>query len=429
MSDFKKPKFNKNPGGRPSGNSNGKPSQSSGATRPPRKDYGNAIEAPQRGAAPTRGDVPLPPKRSGQAWLHVNISQIIANYNALNEMCSRPGKPVNIAACVKADAYGLGLGPVAKALYGAGCRTFFVAHASEGRLLREIVGQMPSIFVFNGPSEAEIPIFFTSKLKPVLNTLSQARMWARAVPKHEYQPRTAIHIDTGMNRLGFEGRDFDRLWGDKDLVKSLDIEVVMSHLACADTPDHRMNPKQLATFKSAAAQLPPVALSLANSAGIYLGKDYHFNMVRPGAALYGLNITTLPELHKPVVTVTAPVVQKGFIEKGDSAGYRASFTAKRDTRTITVGIGYADGIPVAASNIGHAKLNGQSLKIIGRVSMDLTILDATDYKGDIAIGDRVMFWGDDLTAQSERLGLLDYELLTRLGSRLRRDYHKGKMRL
>jgi len=418
MSDFKKPKFNPRPGGKP------------GGARPPRKDYGNAISAPRDNGRKTaeRSDAPLPPKKSGQARLHVNLRQVAANYNALSEKCARPGKPVTVAACVKADAYGLGLGPVAKALYGAGCRAFFVAHASEGRLLREIIGHMASIYVFNGPTEAELPIFFTSKLKPVINTLQQARLWIRNVPKHEFKPRTAIHIDTGMNRLGFDAAEFDRLWGDKEMVKALDIEIVMSHLACADTPDHRMNKKQLSEFKAKAAKLPPVALSLANSAGIYLGKDYHFNMVRPGAALYGLNITTLPEAHKPVVSISAPVLQKGFIEKGDTAGYRASFTAKRDTKTITVSAGYADGIPVAGSNIAHADLNGQKLKIIGRVSMDLTILDATDYKGEIVIGDRVHFWGDDLTGQSERMGVLDYELLTRLGARLRRDYHKGTPR-
>lgn len=421
MSDFKKPKFNSNPGRKSYGKH--------GATRPPAKDYGNSIAAPRADTKPARPDAPLPPKKSGQARLHVNLRQVAANYNALTAKCARPGKPVTIAACVKADAYGLGLGPVAKALYGAGCRAFFVAHASEGRLLREIIGDMASIYVFNGPTEAELPIFFTSKLKPVINTLQQARLWIRNVPKHEFQPRTAIHIDTGMNRLGFDGGEFDRLWGDKDMVKALDIEIVMSHLACADTPDHAMNAKQLADFKSKAAKLPPVSLSLANSAGIYLGKDYHFNMVRPGAALYGLNITTLPEDHKPVASVSAPVLQKGFIKKGDMAGYRASFTARRDTHTITVGAGYADGIPVAGSNIGVADVNGQKLKIIGRVSMDLTILDATDYKGEIKIGDRAVFWGEDLTGQAERMGLLDYEILTRLGSRLRRDYHKGSPRL
>lgn len=369
-----------------------------------------------------------PPKLSGRPSLHVDLGALKANFEALTELVKKPGKPVTIAACVKADAYGLGMGPVAKALYGLGCRSFFVAHAAEGRLLREIIGTQSSIFVFNGPSEAEMPIFFGSKLKPVINSLYQAQLWAGAIDKHEYQPRTAIHIDTGINRLGFSLEELGQLTADAALVKALDIELVMSHLACADTPEHEMNARQLATFKKAASGLPPVTLSLANSAGIYLGKDFHFNMVRPGAALYGLNVTTKPQKHGPIASVGAPIIQIGEIKKGETAGYRASFKARRDTKTITVAAGYADGIPVAGSNISFATLRGQKLKIIGRVSMDVTILDATDYEGDIAIGDRVSFLGYHTDDQAERMGLLDYEMLTRLGSRFRREYHKGRDR-
>ena len=367
-----------------------------------------------------------PPKLSSKPSLHIDMGALKANYEAMTQLVIKPGKPVTVGACVKADAYGLGMGAVAKALYGLGCRSFFVAHAQEGRLLREIIGKQPSIYVFNGPSESEIPIFFGAKLKPVINSLYQANLWAQETSRHEFQPRTAIHIDTGMNRLGFSSDELEKLTADKALVKALDIELVMSHLACADTPEHPMNAQQLSAFKRAAAGLPPVALSLANSAGIYLGKEYHFNMVRPGAALYGLNVTTQPEKHTPVVSVGAPVLQIGHIKKDDTAGYRASFKAKRETRTITVAAGYADGIPVAGSNISFAVLRGQKLKIIGRVSMDMTILDATDFEGPLNIGDRVSFMGYHLDAQAERMGLLNYEMLTSLGQRFRREYHKGR---
>lgn len=356
--------------------------------------------------------------------LRVNMSQLKANYAALTERVKKPGKPVSIGACVKADAYGIGMGPVAKALYGLGCRTFFVAHASEGRLLREIVGKTPSIYVFNGPSEAEMQIFFGSKLKPVLNSYAQAQLWARHVPKHEYQPRTAIHIDTGMNRLGMTPYDMAALTEDKKFLNGLQIELVMSHLACAPHADHPMNAAQLDAFKKTAATLPPTTLSLANSAGIYLGKDYHFQMVRPGAALYGLQATDNPsqEVTKPVITLAAPILQSRTIIAGGTAGYDASFTAKRNTRAITVGAGYADGIPVAASGKGYGMLSGQKLPIIGRISMDLTILDATEFKGEITPDMQVEFLGDQLQAQSDLIGGLNYEMLTRLGGRFRREY-------
>lgn len=424
MADFKKPYSKKPNSAKPSF----RPSERTSSYAD--KHAGGGFKAGERRGAQTAPktsayDAPkMAPKITGRPVLRVDMKQLKANYNALTELVKKPGKPVTIGACVKADAYGLGMGPVAKALYGLGCRTFFVAHASEGRLLREIVGKVPSIFVFNGPSEAEMQIFFGSKLKPVLNSFAQAQLWSRNVPKHEFQPRTAIHIDTGMNRLGMTQYDMAALTENKAFLKALDIELVMSHLACAPNADHPMNAAQLDAFKKTAATLPPLPLSLANSAGIYLGKPYHFQMVRPGAALYGLEATNTPskEVTKPVVTLAAPILQVKTIQAGASAGYDATFTADKPTRVIIAGAGYADGIPVAASNKSYGTLAGQKLPIIGRVSMDLTILDASGFKGEIAMDSQVEFLGDQLQAQSDIMGGLNYEMLTRLGSRFRREY-------
>ncbi|MEE9346645.1 MAG: alanine racemase [Robiginitomaculum sp.] len=446
MSDFKKPSGGRKSlsgrkftAGKPPGFSrHQKKTDDGGKDRPERvphlapKTYSSAPRAGAQilGAHVARNPVRLDadgkpiPKTSGRPALHIDMKTLKDNYRALTAKIAKPGKPVTIAACVKADAYGLGMGPVAKALYGLGCRAFFVAHPMEGRLLREIIGGGATIYVLNGPSEAEMQIFFGSKLKPVLNSYSQARLWASAIRKHEYQPRSVIHIDTGMNRLGFEAAELTRLVNDKPLLASLDIELVMSHLACAGDPKSPSNAKQLSAFKAAASQLPPVTLSLANSAGIYLGKAYHFNMVRPGAALYGLSVTSAKEDHKPVVSISAPILQTRILKKGESAGYNASFTAKSDMRVATIAAGYADGIPVAASNIGHGTLAGRKMPIIGRVSMDLTMLDASGFSGEIKPGDRVHFYGDQLEAQAGAMGLLNYEMLTRLGSRFRREYKK-----
>jgi len=363
---------------------------------------------------------------STRPTMRVNLDNLRYNYEALKK---RAGS-AKIGASVKADAYGLGAVQVGRALYGAGCRIFFVATAGEGKILREAIGPNGAIYVLNGPSPRDKGVLLGAKLKPVINSMEQARYWASVASSVNEPPYTAIHIDTGMNRLGFDEQEFTEFARDKKLWSALHPEWVMSHLACAPDKDHPLNAAQLKRFKKAAAQLPLTPMSLANTAGIYLGKPYHFQMVRPGIGLYGGYATTNPEGEdaRPVVTLLAAILQIREISKGESLGYNASYTAPRDMRVAVVGAGYADGVPVLASNKGYATLHDAKVPIVGRVSMDLTMLDITDVHLPKQVGGVVAFRGDQLSAEAETIGTINYEMLTRLGQRCRRDYGKPEKR-
>jgi len=339
---------------------------------------------------------------STRPTLRVNLENLRYNYEAIKK---RVGT-AKIGASVKADAYGLGATQVGRALYGAGCRIFFVATAGEGKILRDSVGPNSAIYVLNGPSPRDKGVLLGGSVNE--------------------PPYTAIHIDTGMNRLGFDAEEFKTFARDKKLWNALNPEWVMSHLACAPDKDHPLNAKQLAAFKRAAAQLPMTPLSLANTAGTYLGKPYHFQMVRPGIGLYGGYATTKPEQEdiKTVVTLLAPILQIRNINKGESIGYNASYVAPRDMQIAVLGAGYADGIPVLASNKGFATLHDEAVPIVGRVSMDITMVDITNVHMHKEVGGVVVFRGDQLENEASEIGTINYEMLTRMGQRLRRDYGK-----
>lgn len=364
------------------------------------------------------------PSYSTRPTLRVDLDALKANYAALKDKVG----VAKIGASVKADAYGLGAVPVGKALYGAGCRIFFVATAGEGKILREGIGPNAAIYVLNGPAPRDKGVLLGAKLKPVINSIEQARFWAEVSDSVNDPPFTAIHIDTGMNRLGLDVDELTQLSRDKKLWTSLNPEWVMSHLACAPDAANLMNKTQLSAFRKAAAQLPLTPLSLANTAGIYLGKPYHFQMVRPGIGLYGGMATNNPEqeVSTPVATLLAPVLQVRYIKAGESIGYNASFTASRDMRIAIVGAGYADGIPVSHSNKGTAIMHDMEVPIVGRVSMDLTMLDVTEARLTVETGGVAIFHGAHLEAEAGVGETLNYELLVRMGQRCRRDYWKPK---
>lgn len=360
--------------------------------------------------------------------LLINLDAIKDNYDALQ---TRIGN-VKIGASVKADAYGLGAPTVSKTLYGAGCRTFFVATAGEGKMVREAIGENASIYVLNGPAPQDLTLFFKFRLKPVINSIAQARMWTDEADRAKHAPFTALHIDTGMNRLGMDEQDTDQLSKNTGLFKALGPDLIMSHLACAPDRKHEMNAKQLERFRKSSARFPVLPLSLANTAGTYLGKPYHFQMVRPGIGLYGGQATTdaKQETIHPVVSLMAPVLQLRSVKKGETLGYNASYTAEYDMKIAVVGAGYADGIPVSASShpqhekgkTSFASLQKQRVPIVGRVSMDLTMLDVTRLVREISVGDWAEFRGENLQVDANAIGGLNYELLVRLGQRCRKTY-------
>ncbi len=365
------------------------------------------------------------PNFTARPTLRISLGAIKSNYQALQKRIG----DVKIGASLKADAYGLGATRVGRALFGAGCRNFFVATAGEGKALREAIGDGASIYVLNGPAPMDLTLFFGSRLKPVINSLVQANIWREATQNVKHVPYSVLHLDTGINRLGFSSAEFDQLRANKPLLKSLNVGMVMSHLACSALQDHPKNAEQLKLFRAQSSRLPVVPLSLSNTAGIYLGKKYHFQMVRPGIGLYGGKATDNPanEVSQPVVSLMAPILQIRDLMPGETVGYNAMYEARSKTTIAIVGAGYADGIPVSSSGTNeklsaHGLLQKKRIPIIGRVSMDLTALDVSALKKKPRIGDWVEFRGNHLEDDASQLGTLNYELLTRLGQRCRRVY-------
>jgi alanine racemase len=356
----------------------------------------------------------------------VDLGQIRANWRALAKRVA----PAGCAAVVKADAYGLGAARVIPALYQAGCRNFFVATASEAKAA---LGVAPgaTVYVLDGAlagSEAELAALGA---RPVMTSIAEAQAWAALGNSDTSAPAAALHVDTGLNRLGMSEAELDALVADDALLSRLDIALVMSHLACADDAQHPMNREQLETFKRLRAKLPKARASLAASDGLMLGKPYHFDLVRPGYAIYGGQATAQRVAPvQPVVRVSARILQVQDIPAGARIGYSATYKASSPRRIATIAAGYADGVfrHASASNGevgGVVSIRGTLAPIVGRVSMDLITVDVTDI-GEPAPqrGEFVDLIGPDLPLEAVGLGArtIGYEVLTRLGTRFYRHY-------
>jgi alanine racemase len=355
------------------------------------------------------------------AILHIDLAAIVENWRLLAARAT----PGAVAGVVKANAYGLGADKVAPALRAAGCRHFFVAHLAEGIALRETLGSGPMIAVLNGFAPGADG---DAALVPVLNSLGDVLAHAAAGRSAGQARRALLHLDTGMARLGLDAAEQARLVADHSLLAGLDLLYVMTHLACADEPDHPLNAEQAARFDRACAVLPKFKRSFANSSGLFRGADYASDLARPGCALYGINPTPgLPNPLRQVLRLEAPVLQIREIPAGASVGYGASFIAARPSRIATIAVGYADGYLRCLSGQGVAAYRDMILPMVGRVSMDLITLDVTDVPG-LVPGDAVTLIGgaapspDDLAA---RAGTIGYEILTSLGARYRRAYGAG----
>lgn len=353
-----------------------------------------------------------------QATLEIDLGAIVANWRSL---AARLASGAACAAVVKADAYGLGASAVAPALAAAGCGTFFVAQLDEAVALRQALGQGPDIFVLNGCLPREEEIFQAHALIPVLNDRGQVALLAAQAARTGRRPRAALHLDTGMSRLGLTPGEAERLAGEQDARRAIDFVLVMSHLACAEeTCD--MNAEQHARFVRLRAAWPDTPASLANSSGIFLGPSFHFDLARPGAALYGINpVPGRPNPQRAVVTLTAPVLQIRDIAPPETVGYGASFRATAPMRVATIALGYADGWPRTLSGRGKASVAGMALPFLGRVSMDTIVIDATCAPA-LRTGDRVTLLGDDIGVDdvAADAGTIGYEILTGLGRRFAR---------
>ncbi len=359
------------------------------------------------------------------ARLTVRLGAIVSNYR----VCQRLAGPAAVAGVVKADGYGLGAVAVTKALADAGCDTFFVARLEEGIQLRPIVPQA-RIFVLDGAMPDSVPALITHRLTPVLNSLGQIAGWNAAAQETRSTLDAAIHIDTGMNRLGLAGDELSLLASDWNArVENLRPVLLMSHLACADDPKAKMNSVQLDRFHTALAMLPPTPASLSSSGGVLLGKEYAFDLVRPGIGLYGGNVQNLPTNPFSVAAVlTARVLQLRRVDSGRSVGYGATFRTKWPTVLATVALGYADGLMRAIGNQGHAAVSGRRVPVAGRVSMDLVTLDVTSVPADsISTESEVEFFGDTISLEeaAKAGNTAAYEILTSLTPRVPRHYEEG----
>jgi alanine racemase len=363
-----------------------------------------------------------PPEAEAGGILTIDLGALVANWRTLAARAA----PAKCAAVIKADGYGCGIEPVARALTEAGCETFFVANLAEARRARAAA---PSavIYVLNGLLPGTAPAYAEADLRPIIGSRAELDEWNGFRAASAWRGAAALHVDTGMNRLGIPYQEAGALSNDHA------IALVMSHFACSEE-DHPLNAIQIERFRAVRALFPGIAGSLANSSGIFLGSEAHHDLVRPGVALYGANPTPgKPNPMRTVVALDARIVQLRTIEQGATVGYSATWTARRPSRLAIISIGYADGFLRAASASdqrpgAEAVVAGERCPMAGRVSMDLIAIDVTDVaESRIRRGDLVGLLGPDIGVDdlAARAGTIGYEVLTSLGRRYRRIYRTG----
>jgi alanine racemase len=352
--------------------------------------------------------------------LTIDLTAIEANWRAL----AHQTLTVECAAVVKANAYGMGIEPVTATLAKAGCTTFFVADLAEARRVRSRAHEA-AIYVLNGYSPEAGPAFVELNVRPVINSMTDLAEWDAFVTARNWQGGAALQVDTGMNRLGISPDEAAAL-APRVQTENHGITLLMSHLACAEIPDHPLTVGQIRLFREVHGLYQGVPASLANSSGIFLGEPALFDLVRPGAALYGINPTPgRPNPMRAVVELSGRILQIRTVAQDETVGYGATWTAKRTSRIAVVALGYADGLVRAASGTGNGRgamaiVAGRPCPVAGRISMDLVCLDITDLP-DAAVhrGDAATFIGAGISADefAESAGTIGYEVLTRLGLR------------
>jgi alanine racemase len=379
-------------------------------------------------------DTKIPPGAS--SVLIVDLDAITDNYRHIQTQAPT----AEIGVSIKSDAYGLGAAMIAPALASAGCQTFFVATAAEGAKLRPATPDA-EIVILNGPDAATVTLFSDHQLTPALNSLAQLDVWRTTAAGNPPRKAAYLHIDTGMSRLGLSDAEVSQLCADGARLDGVEVAVVMSHLACAEQANSPNNPQQREGLMAAAARLAaltgPVRTSLANSAGVFLGADYHLDLVRAGASIYGLNVLNQkPNSMWQVIHLYAKILQIRDVDKPATVGYGATHQVRQPSRIATLATGYADGYLRAAGRLtdkdkrplATTYIGDTPAPVVGRVSMDLLTVDVSNVAEAAAqpggyaelIGDH--FSADDL---ADVAGTIGYEVLTRLGQRHHRIYRGG----
>lgn len=366
-----------------------------------------------------------PAETEAGAILTINLSAIEANWVALG----RQAMPAECGAVIKADGYGCGIEPVARTLSRAGCKTFFVADLAEARRVRA-VAPGATIYVLNGLLPTTSGAYAEIQARPVIGSLAELAEWDAFCSVNQWRGGAALHVDTGMNRLGISVDEAAAL-APRIRAENHGITLLMSHLACSEQPHHPLNERQIQIFREVRMLYRGIPGSLANSSGIFLGAGAHCDMIRPGAALFGVNPT--PGHRNPmqaVVELRARVIQICNVAKGETVGYGALWTARHATRIAVASAGYADGYPRAASASdstpgAEAIIAGTRCPLAGRVSMDLLAIDISTLpenavrRGDLAtlIGGEI-----DVDRLAASAGTIGYEILTSMGQRYHREY-------
>jgi alanine racemase len=357
------------------------------------------------------------------AILTVDLGAIRENYRRLK---GRLGG-VGCAGVVKADGYGLGGPQVAAALAAEGCAIFFVAHLVEGILLRQALGSRPVIYVLNGIQPGAESEAFEAELAAVINSAGQLAAWRAAAQRAGRTLKAAIQVDSGMSRLGMAAAEVETVAADPQAFDGIDVTFVMSHLARADEPEHPSNEQQRLEFERLRRMLPKMPASLANSSGIFLGQSFHYDLARPGAALYGINPMPAEENPMlPVVRLQAKVIQTRSLDRGAGVGYGHIFHVTEPLVAATISLGYADGWHRRAASA--AWFENVPLPFLGRVSMDSIVLDISALPPDrLKAGDLVELIGPSQTVDQAagHAGTIGYEILTSLGHRFHRRYVNG----
>jgi alanine racemase len=366
-----------------------------------------------------------PPAAQAGGILTVDLTAIEANWRALLHQAM----PAECAAVIKADGYGCGIEKVAAALAKAGCKTFFVADLAEARQVRNVAPD-PAIYVLNGLLSGTAGSYADIHARPVIGSMLELAEWDAFSSANQWHGGAALHVDTGMNRLGISINEAAAL-APRIRSENHGITLLMSHLACAEQPEHPLNERQISVFREVRMLYRGIPSSLANSSGIFLGATAHCDMVRPGVALYGVNPTPgHSNPMRPVIELRARIAQVRTVPRGETVGYDAAWTAKRTTRIAVVAVGYADGYLRAASASDAAPgadaiVAGQRCPLAGRVSMDLLAIDITELPDNAARrGDLATLIGGEITVDdlAKAAGTIGYEVLTSLGRRYHRVY-------
>lgn len=355
--------------------------------------------------------------------LIINLAKIKANYQTIISLCAIS---TIVGASVKANAYGLGADRIGKALQEVGCRNFFVATVEEGIYLRKSLQDYSNIFILHGVSKNEARTLVENKLIPVLNNLNQIEIWRDKAKSLNIKLKAILHIDIGLNRLGLPIIKIEKLLLNKsDLLKNLDIIYIMGHMSASDERDNPYNMIQLDKFIQYSDYFKNIKKSLANSGAILLDSKYHFDLVRPGIALYGVAQHKInSKLYSPI-KLTAPIIQIRTVEKGDYIGYNMTFKVDCVKIVAILAIGYADGYLRALSNKGFVSINNIMAPIVGRISMDYTIVDVSHIPTNfLKIGLETEIFGDncDIEQIADLANSSVYEFMTRFGDRYNRTY-------